>query len=90
MTDGGTLSLVAARSDDRSAVLLDVCDDGTGIDPAVADRLFDPFMSTKRDGIGLGLVNTKAIVESHGGSIELSPRPGGGTRARITLPVPSA
>jgi signal transduction histidine kinase len=90
MTDGGTLTLVAARSDDRSSVLLDVCDDGTGIDPAVADRLFDPFMSTKRDGIGLGLVNTKAIVESHGGSIELSPRASGGTRARITLPVPSA
>jgi signal transduction histidine kinase len=90
MTDGGTLTLVAVRSDDRSAVMLDVCDDGTGIDPAVADHLFDPFMSTKRDGIGLGLVNTKAIVESHGGSIELSPRAGGGTRARITLPVPSA
>lgn len=90
MTDGGTLRVVAVRSDDRSAVVLDVCDDGTGIDPAVADHLFDPFMSTKRDGIGLGLVNTKAIVESHGGSIELSPRAGGGTRARITLPVPPA
>jgi signal transduction histidine kinase len=90
MTDGGTLSVVAVRHQGGSAVVLDVCDDGTGIDPAVADHLFDPFMSTKRDGIGLGLVNTKAIVESHGGSIELSPRDGGGTRARITLPVPPA
>ena len=71
-------------------VVLDVCDDGTGIDPAVADRLFDPFVSTKRDGIGLGLVNTKTVVESHGGRVQLSPRPGGGTRARITLPVPPA
>ena len=90
MTDGGTLSVVAARTPDGSAVVLDVCDDGSGIDPAIADRLFDPFVSTKRDGIGLGLVNTKTVVESHGGRVELSPRPGGGTQARITLPVPPA
>jgi signal transduction histidine kinase len=89
MTDGGILSVVAARTPDGSAVVLDVCDDGTGIDPAVADRLFDPFVSTKRDGIGLGLVNTKTVVESHGGRIELTAREGGGTRARITLPVPA-
>ena len=90
MTDGGTLRVVAARTHDGSAVVLDVCDDGTGIDPAVADHLFDPFVSTKRDGIGLGLVNTKTVIESHGGRVELSPRTGGGTRARITLPVPAA
>lgn len=88
MTDGGTLRVGATRTQDGAMVVLDVCDDGTGIDPTVADRLFDPFVSTKRDGIGLGLVNTKTVVESHGGRVELSPRPGGGTRARITLPVP--
>lgn len=87
MTDGGTLSVVAASTHDGAAVVLDVCDDGAGIDPAVADHIFDPFVSTKRDGIGLGLVNTKAIVESHGGRIELSSRDPRGTRARITLPV---
>lgn len=88
MTDGGTLSVVGVRTPDGSGVVLDVCDDGSGIDPAIADRLFDPFVSTKRDGIGLGLVNTKTVVESHGGTVELSRRPAGGTRARITLPVP--
>jgi signal transduction histidine kinase len=87
MTEGGTLSVVAETTGDRSSVILDVCDDGVGIDPAIAERVFDPFVSSKLDGIGLGLVNTKAIVESHGGTIQLSARQPRGTRARITLPA---
>jgi signal transduction histidine kinase len=86
MPAGGTLNVSTSTDADRSTVVVDVCDDGTGIDPAVADRIFDPFVSTKHDGVGLGLVNTKAVVESHGGRIELLPRSGRGTRARITLP----
>ena len=38
------------------------------------DRVFDPFVSTKRDGVGLGLVNAKAVVEGHGGRIRLTAR----------------
>lgn len=87
MPDGGTLSITAGRTPEGSSVVLDVCDDGVGIDPMVTGRLFDAFVSTKRDGVGLGLVNTKAIIESHGGTIGLTPRQGRGTRARITLPV---
>jgi signal transduction histidine kinase len=49
--------------------------------------VFDPFVSTKKDGVGLGLVNAKAVVESHGGTIELTPIEPKGTRARITLPA---
>jgi signal transduction histidine kinase len=45
----------------------------------VIDRVFDPFVSTKRDGVGLGLVNTKAVVESHGGTVALAPRAPHGT-----------
>jgi signal transduction histidine kinase len=86
MPAGGTLFISTAAGADGSEIVLDVCDDGAGIDPSVRDRLFDPFVSTKRDGVGLGLVNTKAVVESHRGRIELSARAGGGTRARITLP----
>ena len=87
MPTGGTLAVSTSTAPDGSTVLVDVCDDGTGIDPAVADRLFDPFVSTKRDGVGLGLVNTKAIVESHGGRITLAARDQKGTRARISLPI---
>ncbi len=88
MTDGGRLRVSGVLAADGGSVVVDVCDNGKGIAPEVAGHLFDPFMSTKRDGIGLGLVNTKAIVEHHGGTIELSPLDDGGTRARITLPVP--
>jgi signal transduction histidine kinase len=68
-------------------VVLDVCDTGTGIDPEIRQRIFDPFVSTKRDGVGLGLVNAKAVVESHDGTIELTAIEPKGTRARITLPA---
>jgi signal transduction histidine kinase len=64
-----------------------ICDDGVGIDPALADRVFDPFVSTKPEGVGLGLVNVKAVVEGHGGRIRLEPRQPRGTCAHIWLPV---
>jgi signal transduction histidine kinase len=53
----------------------------------MAERVFDPFVSSKPDGVGLGLVNAKSVVESHGGTIALMPRPIRGTRVRIILPV---
>jgi len=87
MPTGGTLRLVTQALDGGATVALDVCDDGTGINPEIRHQVFDPFVSTKRDGVGLGLVNAKAVVESHGGTIELTPVDPKGTRARITLPV---
>ena len=90
MPTGGTLTVAAAPSGDGSEVRLDVCDDGIGIDPAIRDRVFDPFVSTKRDGVGLGLVNAKAVVESHGGTIELAPARARRARARIHLTLPAA
>ena len=73
---------------DGGAIALDVCDDGTGIAPDMLERVFDPFVSTKRDGVGLGLVNARAVVESHGGRIELTARSPKGTRATLRLPIP--
>jgi signal transduction histidine kinase len=89
MPTGGTLTVSAERCD-GSAIAIDICDDGVGIDPAIRDRIFDPFVSTKRDGVGLGLVNAKAVVESHGGTLELAARAPKGTRARIVLPASRA
>lgn len=85
MTTGGTLRVKTSAGD--STAVIDVCDDGIGIDPTVIDRVFDPFVSTKRDGVGLGLVNTKAVVESHGGRVALTPRAPRGTQATIWLPI---
>jgi len=96
LTSGVTASQDAAvataalNTANGSAVVLDICDDGIGIDPSIRERLFDPFVSTKRDGVGLCLVNAKAVVESHGGTLELTARAPKGTRARIVLPVSAA
>jgi signal transduction histidine kinase len=87
MTTGGMLRITTRHAAGGSTVLLDVCDDGIGIDPAIRDRVFDPFVSTKRDGVGLGLVNAKAVIESHGGTIELFAVEPKGTCARMTMPV---
>jgi signal transduction histidine kinase len=68
-------------------VIIEISDDGAGIDPQLLGVVFDPFVSTKPEGVGLGLVNAKAVVEGHGGAITLTPRQPKGTCARITLPV---
>ncbi len=74
MTDGGTVTLGATA--DRAAVVLTVTDDGPGIPPDVLPRIFDPYFSTRKDGLGLGLTIGRRIVEAHGGTIEVESRPG--------------
>lgn len=86
MPTGGTLSVAAGIAADASEVRLDVCDDGIGIDPAILPNVFDPFVSSKRDGMGLGLVNAKAVVEGHGGRIEIAPAASRGTCVSMWLP----
>ena len=69
-------------------MLLAFEDTGPGVAPAVAARLFEPLVTTKAHGVGLGLALVKRIVERHGGTIGHQPRPGGG--ARFTVRLPSA
>ena len=63
-----------------------VADTGPGIAPELADRLFQPFVTTKKTGMGLGLSICREIVEAHHGHLTASPRPGGGTIFRLILP----
>ena len=77
---------VSARTEDGAHVI-DVDDDGPGIPAEVRTTLFDPYVTTKRDGTGLGLTIVKKILVDHGGAIEIGESPSGGARVRIRLPV---
>jgi signal transduction histidine kinase len=70
-------------------VVVDVADDGPGLAPWVADRVFNPFFTTKPQGSGLGLAIVRKIVDAHNGHIDLTTAPGQGTRFRVTLPLNS-
>lgn len=73
----------APTADDMIAI--SVADTGTGIKPDVMAQLFQPFVTTKREGMGIGLSISRTIVESHGGEIKAEPNPGGGTIFHFTL-----
>jgi signal transduction histidine kinase len=66
---------------------ISVCDNGAGIPPSVAGRLFEPFVTTKREGMGLGLLVSRSIIEHHGGRIWMAPNPDRGTTFAFTLPL---
>jgi two-component system sensor kinase FixL len=68
-----------------SHVRVSVADTGSGIEPEVAEQLFQPFVTTKRHGMGVGLSISRTIVEAHGGRIWVEPNPGGGTIFHFTL-----
>lgn len=76
---------ISVISIDDDKVEIAVSDTGSGIDQEIGDRLFDPFASTKGEGMGLGLSICRTIIEAHGGTIGVEPNPEGGTIFRVTL-----
>jgi signal transduction histidine kinase len=68
-------------------VVIDVSDDGPGMPPEIAEKIFNPFFTTKAQGSGLGLAIVRKIVDAHEGRIDMTTQDGRGTRFRVTLPV---
>ncbi len=102
MPDGGTLTMRVEctrtppcpeppPSPTGEYVVLEVSDTGTGIDPAIRDRIFEPYFTTKTRtgtaGFGLGLATVHGIVHGHGGTIEVIDRAPKGITMRVTLPA---
>lgn len=73
-------------------VMLEIADDGCGMDSAICERAFDPFFTSKKDwqSIGLGLSMCHTVVTGLGGAIELESAPGSGTKVRLRLPISAA
>ena len=68
-------------------VVVEVADDGPGMPADVAEKIFNPFFTTKAQGSGLGLAIVRKIVDAHEGRIDMTTADGRGTRFRVTLPV---
>jgi len=81
---------IEATPDVAAHVLrVQVSDNGPGIEPALRERVFRPFFTTKRDGTGLGLALVQKIIVTHNGRVQAVPGPDGrGTVMQVTLPLP--
>lgn len=77
------LTISVGQLEDQA--LVTVSDTGPGIAPQIAENLFAPFMTTKRDGMGVGLSISRTIVEAHGGRLWVEETPGGGATFKFTL-----
>jgi two-component system sensor kinase FixL len=76
---------ISTAADKDGMLAISVADTGSGIAPDIAAHLFQPFVTNKRHGMGVGLSISRTIVEAHGGQIGASPNPAGGTTFRFTL-----
>jgi signal transduction histidine kinase len=85
MKDGGELRLECSSAGDTAEI--HVCDTGPGIPPALRDKIFRLYFTTKQGGSGIGLAMTFRIVQLHDGTIDFSSEPGKGTTFVIRLPI---
>lgn len=85
MPSGGTLSVKVERTNDR--LQLEITDTGPGINDEEAKNIFEPFHTTKKQGLGLGMPYAQKIIEQHGGTISVNSRLGEGTTICVGLPA---
>ncbi len=94
---GGTLVITTRMTLDHrlstpsegqlSTVVVEIADDGPGIEPETLGKLSTPFFTTRRGGTGLGLAVSRHWVTRHGGTLRIDSQPGEGTRVRVALPL---
>jgi two-component system sensor histidine kinase HydH len=88
LPQGGTVRIeVRLPTPEEPAVAVRIRDSGPGITPRIRERLFEPFVSSKETGLGLGLSISRRLVEAHGGTIHGENAPGGGALFAFTLPA---
>jgi signal transduction histidine kinase/HAMP domain-containing protein len=85
--EAGANRIVVHIRRDPDAIVYEVRDNGPGMEPAVAERIFDPFFSTRSRGTGLGLAIARQSLEDLGGSLTCETAPGKGTTFRVRLPA---
>ena len=90
MEDSTIRELSVETSAKDGQVQVSVADTGGGIPPEIEAKLFQPFVTTKQEGMGIGLSVCRTIVEAHGGELRAEDAPGGGTVFRLTVPGLSA
>jgi signal transduction histidine kinase len=83
--EGGAITLKTRRAEATAEVA--VIDRGPGIDPKIMEQIFNPFFTTKSDGVGLGLAIVSKIVDEHGGRMTVESEPGKGSVFRVYLPI---
>jgi len=83
---GGRIEVVSGVEND-GRLFFEVRDDGEGMTEEVAQHAFDPFFTTRKDALGLGLEVCRRVVEAHGGEVKLSSAPGRGTAVHVALPI---
>ena len=88
--DRPRLLTIVSRHDSPNAVLVEVRDTGTGLDPQHIEQVFEAFYTTKAEGIGIGLSISRSIVEAHGGRLWASANEPHGAVFRLSLPVSAA
>jgi signal transduction histidine kinase len=84
-SEGPRELLVASQNEGRDRIVIQVCDSGIGIDPVLVTQIFQPFVTSKPDGMGIGLSLSRTIVEAHGGRLWAEPNRGPGATFRFSL-----
>lgn len=87
---GGREVIVSARRNAAGDCEISVCDNGPGVAPQVRERMFEPFLTTKPNGTGLGLPMSQTIAQAHGGSVRHEPATPRGARFILTVPAAEA
>lgn len=87
MPQGGTIRVATKTLNDGKNAEIIISDSGTGIDPQIVSRIFDPYFTTKTRGSGLGLTVVRRFAKDHGGDVKVESIVGQGTTFHLIIPV---